>query len=72
MDLMPKVKVTRAKLTKWDDIKLKLLCNKGHHQQNEELTGQSRGQDSVLSLPWPRLNLFEELRSSRACRLVNI
>ena len=38
MDLSPKAKETKAKMNKWDLVKLKFLYSKGSHQQNEKTT----------------------------------
>ena len=40
LDLTPKAKATKAKINKWDCIKLKtkILCSKGNHKQNGKTT----------------------------------
>ena len=38
MNLTLKVNATKAKLNKWNYIKLISLCSKGNHQQNEKAT----------------------------------
>ena len=36
LDLTSKPKATKAKINKWDYIKLKSFCTKGNHPQNEK------------------------------------
>ena len=38
LDLTPKAKATKAKISLWDYITEKLLHSKGNHQQNENTT----------------------------------